>query len=192
MTGVQTCALPISELGDPHARRAAVEPEPKNVLVLGPHVRVRPVEVGLLGREQVEVPLAGRASLVGACPRGTAEDRLPAVRRKLSVGPGSGPEPEAFPLSRPGRRGEGGAKPRVLVGDVVRNDVDDRADPESRGLGDQLLRFLQCPEGRIDRPVVRDVVTPVGQRRRVPRAEPEGVDSEIGRASCRERVLPTV
>ena len=45
---------------DPHAGDAALEPEPQDVLVLGPDFRTLPVEVGLLGREQVEVPLARR------------------------------------------------------------------------------------------------------------------------------------
>ena len=46
---------------DAHARDAAVEPEAQHVLVLEPHLGMRPVEVGLLGSEQVQVPLAGRA-----------------------------------------------------------------------------------------------------------------------------------
>ena len=67
----------------------------------------------------------------------------------------------------------------MLVGDVVRDDVDDRADPERTRLGDQLLGLLEGAEDGIDRPVVGDVVAGVGERGRVPGVEPEGVDAEI-------------
>ena len=146
--------------------------------MLGPDVRVVPVQVGLLGREEVEVPLAA-ARRRRPRPGRAAEDRLPAVRRQLTVLPGARPEPEARALGRSRRRGERLEKPGVLVRDVVRDDVDDRADPERTRLGDQLLRLLERPEGRIDRAVVRDVVAGVGHRRRVPGVEPERIDPEL-------------
>ena len=145
--------------------------------MLVPDVAVRPVEVRLLRREQMEVPLA----VVDARPRRPAEDRLPVVRRQLAVGSRAGPEPETLALGRAGRRRERLAEPRVLARDVVRDDVDDRADPERARLGDQLLGLLQRPEGGIDRAVVGDVVTGVRHRRRVPGVEPEGVDAEIAK-----------
>jgi len=46
---------------DPDAVDAAIEPEPQDVLELLADLRVGPVEVRLLGREQVQVPLPGRA-----------------------------------------------------------------------------------------------------------------------------------
>ncbi len=162
---------------DPHARHAPVEPEAQHVLVLGPHLGVRPVEIRLLRREEMEVPLAELA--VRPRPRRAAEDRLPAVRRQVAAGPRAGPKPESRPLRRAGGRGERSAKPRVPVGDVVRDDVDDGADPELARLGDQLLRLLERAEDRVDRPVVGDVVAGVGERRRVPRVEPERVDPEV-------------
>ena len=79
----------------------------------------------------------------------------------------------------PGAARERRLEPRVLVGDVVRDDVDDRADPERARLGDQLLGLLERPERRVDRAVVGDVVAAVGERRRVPRLEPERVDAEV-------------
>ena len=148
--------------------------------MLEPHVGMRPVEVGLLGCEQVQVPLARGAVLVlDSCPAGAAEDRLPAVRRKLAVRSSPGPEPEALPFRRSGRRRERRAEPLVLIRHVVRDDVDDRADPEGAGLRDQLLRLLEGSERRVDRAVVGDVVARVCHRRRVPRVEPEGIDAEV-------------
>ena len=67
----------------------------------------------------------------------------------------------------------------MLVGDVIRDDVDDRADPERPRLGDQLLRLLEGAEHGIDRPVVRDVVAGIRHRGRIPGVEPEGLDPEI-------------
>ena len=181
------CGSPVADLGelrvldeqrsgvDPEPGDAAVEPEAQHVLVLGPDVRVRPVEVGLLWGEQVQIPLAVRH----ARPGGAAEDRLPFVRRQLTVGPMSRPEPEPLTLGRAGPREEGFAEPRMLARDVVRDDVDDRADAERTRFRDQLLGLRERPEVRLDRPVVRDVVPRVGLGRGVPRVEPQGVDAEL-------------
>ena len=145
-----------------------------------PDVRVRPVQVRLLGREEVEVPLARLArSVEGPRPRRAAEDRLPAVRGQLAVLARAGSEPEARSLRRAGRRGKRLAEPRVLVRDVVRDDVHDRPDPELSRLRDQRLGLLERAERRIDRAVVSDVVARVGHRRRVPGVEPERIDAQV-------------
>ena len=51
--------------------------------------------------------------------------------------------------------------------------------PYVEGLGDQRLRLLERPERRVDDAVVGDVVAAVGERREVPRREPDGVDAEV-------------
>ena len=71
---------------DADTGHAAVEPEAEDVLVLGPHVGVRPVEVRLLRREEMQVPLAV-PTRVHAEP---AEDRLPSVGRAVTVRPEPG------------------------------------------------------------------------------------------------------
>ena len=165
---------------DPDARCPAVEPEPQHVLMLVPDIRVLPVQVGLLRGEEVQIPV-GRLAVCVGCPGpgGAAEDRLPPVRRLLALVACAGPEPEARALARSRRRGDCLPEPRVLVRDVVRDDVDDRADSERARLGDQLLGLRERPERRVDRAVVRDVVSRIGKRRGVPRVEPERVDAEV-------------
>ena len=159
--------------------RAAVEPEAEDFLVLATDLWMIPVEIRLGGREQVQVPLAGRTIGVHRpSPRRPGEVRRPLGRDLVAVGSAPGAEPEPRSLGRAGRRCERGLEPGVLVGHVIGNDVDDRADPESRGLGDQLLGFLERAEGRVDRAVVGDVVATVGQRGAVPRREPDGIDAE--------------
>ena len=50
---------------DPEPVDAAVKPEPDRLLEVGPDLRVGPVEIGLLGGEQVQVPLARAAVGLG-------------------------------------------------------------------------------------------------------------------------------
>ena len=160
---------------DADAGRASVEPEAQHVLVLRPDVGVRPVQVRLLRREEVQVPLA-----VGdAGPGVAAEDRLPLVRRLVAVGAASGSEPEARALGGARQRGERRPEPRVLLGNVVRNDVDDRPDAERTRVGDQTFRLREGAEGGVDRSVVRDVVPVVRAGRRIPGVEPEPFDPEV-------------
>ncbi len=166
---------------DPHPARAAVEPEAQHVLVLGPHVGVVPVEVGLLGVEEVEEPVAGGAVRVGGPgPGGAAELRGPVVGRQFAVLAAAGPEPEPLPGrgARTGRQRL--AEPRVGGRYVVGHDVDDRPDAQREGLGDQLLGLGQGAEHRVDVAVVGDVVAAVGHRRGVPGVEPQGVDAQLG------------
>src|SRR5205807_5170204 len=94
---------------------ASIEPEAQDRVELGPNLVVRPVEVGLLGREQVEIPLTGRAVGLGdPRPRRPAEHALPVVGSSIAARPMTGTEDVAAPLraSRAGR--QGGAEPGVL------------------------------------------------------------------------------
>ena len=67
----------------------------------------------------------------------------------------------------------------MLIGDVIGDDVDDRADVDGQRFGDQRLGLGERAEGGVDGPVVGDVIAAVGQRRGVPRVVPDGVDAEV-------------
>ncbi len=165
---------------DADSRRATVEPEAQDRLVLLAHRRVVPVEVGLARGEEVEEPIA--ACPVGVLrprPRRVAEVRGPVVGRLIAARASSAAEPEAVTHRRCRAAGVRLDEPRMLVGHVVGDDVDDRADAEGEGLGDQCLGFGQRSERRVDGAVVGDVVTAVEERRGVPRVVPDGVDAEV-------------
>ncbi len=161
---------------DAYARDAAFEPEAQDVLVFPADFGVRPVQIGLLGGEQVEVPLAVRHS----GPGGAGELRRPVVGREFAVLAAARAEVEAGALGAAGARRQGVLEPGVPVGDVVGHDVDDDADAERGGFGDQLLGLVEGAEGRVDGTVVGDVIAAVDHRGGVPRCEPHGVDTEFG------------
>ncbi|CAH0326274.1 hypothetical protein SRABI128_05236 [Microbacterium sp. Bi128] len=65
---------------------AAIQPEPQYAFEHVPYVGVGPVEVGLGGVEDVQVPLPeGAVGFGDACPHRPAEYGLPIVGRELAV-----------------------------------------------------------------------------------------------------------
>src|ERR687894_2930854 len=66
------------------------------------------------------------------------------------------------------------------VGGVVGDDVDDHPDAGRVGRGDQDVEVVQGAQLGRDVAVVVHVVAAVGQRRGIERAEPDGVDPEVG------------
>ena len=107
---------------DPEAVDAAVEPEAQHVLEHVADLGVAPVEVGLGGVEEVEVPLAvrrpgstrGRRRPSSSCSGGSS----PAAPRPVA-------EQVARPLGAARAGGQRGPEPLVLVGGVVGHEVDD-------------------------------------------------------------------
>ncbi|GLW13671.1 hypothetical protein Stsp01_04140 [Streptomyces sp. NBRC 13847] len=139
---------------DPEAVHPQVEPEAHDGLELGVHLRVVPVQIGLFGGEEMEVPVAA----LGAGPGWAAEDRLPVVGREFAAGAPARAEDVALP-------GEFGVQePRVPVGGVVRHDVDDHPQAQLMGAAQQCGGVVEGAEERVDGAVVGDVVAAVGLR----------------------------
>jgi hypothetical protein len=159
-----------AEPGDP-----PVGPEPQRGEEVGPDLRVVPVQVRLLGREHVQVPLPAADRL----PRRPAERRDPVTRRELAVGALAPAEDVAVALRRTGRRGQRLPEPDVPVRRVVGDDVDDQPDAGGVERGHELVELREGADLGVHVAVVVDVVTAVGERGRVEGAQPHGVDAQL-------------
>src|SRR5918998_468603 len=109
---------------DPEAVHTPVEPEAQHVVHGLPDLRVAPVEVGLLGIEEVEVVLL--RSLVPLPRAAAAEVALPVVGRPSAR---SRVAPEVPLPFRVIAGGAGLHEPGVLVGGMVRDVVEDHPHP---------------------------------------------------------------
>ncbi len=165
---------------DPEAVDAHVQPEPQDGAELVGDGRAVPVEVGLLGGEQVQVPVAGGAvGVLRAGPGRAAEDGLPVVGRQFAVLALAGTEVVALAQRGRGALAQGALEPLVLVGGVVGDEVHDDPQAQRVGVADQRVRVQQGAEHRVHRPVVGHVVAGVGLRGGVERREPDGVHAEV-------------
>ena len=143
-------------------------------LEVGGHLRVGPVEVRLLGGEQVQVPLAVR----DPGPGRAAEEGLPVVRRLGAVL--ARPVPEDVPP--PGRAVRLRAAPRRTRRAGRRSWLGTRSTvtlrPCSCASRDQRVEAGQVAEERVDVARVGHVVAVVGHRGGVERGQPERVHAE--------------
>ncbi len=153
---------------------AAIEPEAHHAVHGLHHRPLGPVDVGLLGEEQVQVVL-GRA-LVEGPRRDVLAEGCPPVVGRTAPRCRVAPHVPAAVCAR-GRR-TGVEEPGVAVGGVVGHPVDD--DPQAPGVsvGQQPVEVGQRPEERVDIAVVAHVVAEVGHRRAVERRQPDGVDTQ--------------
>ena len=165
---------------DAEAVDAQLEPEAHGRRELVPDFGIGPVQVRLFGCEQVQIPLAGTAVAVGdAGPGGAAEIAPPVVRglRARLAASVAEDEPAA------GRRARSGhqrfLEPGVLVGQMVRDEVQQQAQAQLMRFADQGLGLGHRAEARIDGAEVRYVVAAVTHRRAVPRVDPDRVNAEL-------------
>jgi len=159
---------------DAKAVDPAIEPEAEDVEHGRLDLGVAPVQVRLLGVEQVQVVLPG---LLVQRPGRAAPHPDPVVGRRavrLAVAPDV---PVALRIvARAPRLDE----PCMLVGAVVRHDIDHHRDAERVRARDQPIEGGEVAEPRIDIDEVAHVVAAVGQRRGVERRDPDGVHSQPG------------
>ena len=164
---------------DAEAVDPSLEPEVHRFLKLCPHAVVVPVEVWLLRREQVQVPLPrASVSLGDAGPCRPAEPAHPVIGALVTAGATAVPEDKATSLGRSGAGSQRLLKPFMLVRDVIRHDVEQHPDSEPVRLGDHRLGVGQSSEHGLDVAEIRDVVAGVLHRGRVPRGYPHGVHSQ--------------
>ena len=136
-------------------------------------VGVAPVEVGLLGEERV-------AGSTGRWPRPTPRPRRRRSPASCWAGApsGRGVAPDVPVALGVVARGARLQEPRVLVGGVVRDEVEDHPQAARVRGRDQRVEVGERAEQRVDVAVVGDVVAEVGHRRGVDRREPDGVDAQ--------------
>ena len=116
---------------DPEAVRAAIEPEPQDRLELGSDLRLRPVEIGLLRREQVQVPLAGPSvRLDHSGPGRATEDARPIGRGQIADTTAPVAEHVEIALAAARAGGQRRLEPRMPVGRVVRDDIEQHPDTQ--------------------------------------------------------------
>ncbi len=140
---------------DPEPVHAPVEPELEDRLERGVNLRVIPVDVGLLGGEQMQVPLPWPPiHLDRAGPRGTAENAEPVVGGLIAILAATRPEHVALPLARTGPGRQGRLEPRVLIRRVVRHKVQNEFQSARMHLGQQVVKVGKRAEDRVDAAIV--------------------------------------
>ncbi len=143
---------------DAEAVDAAVEPETDGGVMVGTHLGVPPVPVGLLRCEQVQVPLA--VSHLG--PGRSAEHRHPVVRWLRRILAASVPKDVEVTLGGTCAGGERRAKGWVGVAGVVRDEVDEHLQAMTVCVGQERVEGGQITEQRVDVAVVGHVIAVIG------------------------------
>ena len=90
-------------------------------------------------------------------------------------------EPEQVTFGRSTSGIEGSPEPGVLPRAMVRDEIDEDTELEVVRFGNQRIGVGQRAEVGVDVAIVGDVVAAVEQRRGIPRADPDGVDAELGK-----------
>lgn len=147
---------------DTEAVDPAVQPEAQHAVEVAAYGGVAPVQIGLFGREHVEVPLAVAAvRLLDPGPGGAAEHGPPVVGRQLTVRPAPVGEVEERPCRAARTVRQRGTEPRVLAGAVVGDDVQEHLQTQPVGVGHQEVELGEVAVYGVDIAVVRDVIAVV-------------------------------
>jgi len=150
-----------------------IEPETNRLPHRPFHIRVAPVQIGLVLEEKVVVVLSGRLI---ECPGGTAERRIPVIRR-TAVGCGVTPDiPVALRVipARPRL-----PEPGMLHRRMVEHQIEQHPHTARVGAVEKTPEIIKRSVFRRDAGIVRDVVATVRIRGRIVRREPERPDPQI-------------
>ena len=153
----------------PEAVHALVQPETHDLLDLLPNGGVAEVQIGLVGREQVQV--IGPPLLVPA-PGVPLEEALPVVGQGIFPLSGRTPVVVALIGFQPPAAG---LKPGVLVAGVVDDQIHYDLHPPPVQLLHQLLKQLHPPELPGDVHIIRHIVAVVRVGRGIERRKPDAV-----------------
>ncbi len=157
----------------PESRDAALVPESRHVQHRLFHRRIAPVQVRLLRIKVVVVILIGlRIEL----PRRQPKRRKPVVGRlprPLAVAPDK-------PVTMLGSlRRFGILEPLVLIRGVIHHKIQNHSNVALLTFAHQVIEILHRSVHRINRLIVRHVVSEIHLRRRETRRDPDGVHAEI-------------
>ena len=159
---------------DAEAVDAELEPEADHLGDLVPHLRVGDVQIGLVAVEAVQEVLSGRLVELPHARLLAREHGLRLLLRRLVD-----PHVEVAELRRP--TAPGVDEPRVLVGRVIDDEVDDDPDAAIVRRADDLDEVAVASESRIDTVEVGDVVAVVTVGTRVERHQPQARHPEVGK-----------
>ena len=164
---------------EPEAVDAAGKPESQGAREVVEHLRVVPVQIRLLGREDVQVPLAGGSVGLGDPGPGRAtEDARPVVRRLRAVVTSSVSKDVAGSLGATAGRRQGRSEPRVLAAGVIGHQIHRDLDVARMSFVDQRVEDLQVAEQGVDVTRIRHVVPVIGHGRPGDGSDPDCVDSQ--------------
>ncbi|OIQ73842.1 hypothetical protein GALL_445190 [mine drainage metagenome] len=164
---------------NPETVYSPVQPEAQNAFEVISNLKVSPIEVWLLWREQVQVPLAQLAvGFSDSLPSRTTEESFPVVWRNLAIHAFAVSKQIAIPLFRTRRGFQSSLKPYVLIARVIGYQVDDGSDPRRMGIGEQRVKICKSPVVRIYIAVISNVIAVVNLRRRIKRRQPNRIDAQ--------------
>lgn len=154
-------------------RDAQLHPEADDLRDLVADLRVGDVQIGLVPVERVQEVLLGLLVVLPDRIFLAREDHVRCIGGSLI-----GPDVEVA-VGR-GAAAAGGDEPRMPVGGVVDDEVDDHADAAIPRHPDDLHEIAVGPQPRVDAVEVADVVPVVAVGGRVNRHQPQARDAEVG------------
>ena len=136
------------------------------------HLRIAPVEIGLLSEKRVIVILTGFF-----VPRpGAAAEICPPIVRRPTAWIRIAPDIPIPALARARRARID--KPGMTIGSMIRDIVEQELHATAMDIVQQGVEFRHGAEDRVDIGIVADIVAEIRHRRRIDRRNPDGIDAQ--------------